>query len=380
MLVERPFSPVHLCELEKWKVCSGCPLCGEQNRRGDNVIEAGKARQVRGYEFAIMITFQKFLPTKGGLLTSIQTERRVTYKEGLLRAKPLSERGRESNRVESDRQLSPAIACMHARTSYLPSGSYPRSPRPRRSKSGEMSDDHRGSSVQGALAAEPGSAPSSSAGSTSSATPAPEVAPVASSSSTSPPLHAQAVRFLTSLRQHSPNSSVEAQRGFLKAKGLDEAAIDAAFQDAARPSSLALPSTSTSTSSSSSGSGSTASGAETLSEEAAFDQASRAFDDPIHVPGPVVPAKNYPRSPLALYYEEAQGRVDEAARRQETTRRYQVLLGFFRSLSWMLTFGGGLAALGVLAYRVSVRGETRDKIESSICGIRSQCNSRADRS
>ncbi|PWN19451.1 hypothetical protein BCV69DRAFT_284079 [Microstroma glucosiphilum] len=217
-----------------------------------------------------------------------------------------------------------------------------------------MSDDNPGSSVQDAPAAQPGPIPSSSTASSSSATPAPGVAPLASSSSSSPPLHAQAVRFLTSLRHHSPNASVEAQRDFLKAKGLDETAIDAAFQDAARPSSLGLSSASTSTSSSGSQSGSFAGEEGALSEEAAFDQASRAFDDPIHVAGPVLPAKNYPRSPLALYYEEAQGRVDEAARRQETTRRYQVLLGFFRSLSWMLTFGGGLAALGVLAYRLYV--------------------------
>lgn len=230
-----------------------------------------------------------------------------------------------------------------------------------------MSDDDRGSPVQSAPAAEPGSAPSTStstsSASSSSATTAPGVAPLASSSSTSPPLHAQAVRFLTSLRHHSRNASVEAQRDFLKAKGLDEAAIEAAFQDAARPSSLGLPSNSNSTFSSGSPSAATVTEGEPLSEEAAFDQASRAFDDPIRVAGPVVPTKNYPRSPLALYYEEAQGRVDEAARRQETTRRYQVLLGFFRSLSWMLTFGGGLAALGVLAYRVSVRPDKRQDEE-----------------
>lgn len=179
--------------------------------------------------------------------------------------------------------------------------------------------------------------------------------------SSSPPeaLHAQAVRFLTSLRHHSPDSSLESQREFLRSKGLGEDAIEAAFQDAKRPDGLskagdgegqkqaARASSSTSTSS--------------LSEQSAFDQAARAFDDPLHTPMPDVPSRNYPRSPLALYYDDderdnaalaaAGGNLEEAIRRQEKARRYNVLLSFFRTLCYLFTLGGALTGVAVLLYR-----------------------------
>lgn len=154
---------------------------------------------------------------------------------------------------------------------------------------------------------------------------------------TSPDLHAQAVRFLTSLRHHSPNASISSQREFLQSKGLDDAAIDAALRDAERPSSLPSQITNPST----------------ASEEDIFDQAARAFDDPIHNPAPSLPAKSYPRSPLALYSDEETFENPLQAS-LSSNRRYQVLLQFFRSLSWFLTFGGALGAIGVLLYRLYV--------------------------
>lgn len=167
----------------------------------------------------------------------------------------------------------------------------------------------------------------------------PSSAGAADSSAPPPPqsdLHAQAVRFLTSLRHHSPSATTEAQRDFLKSKGLDDAAIENAFRDAERPAAITGP-------------GAPAPGE--LTESAAFDQAARAFEDPIHQPAPTLPAKNYPRSPLALYYQEAQDRVAEAIRRDESARRYNVLLSFFRTLTWLLTVGGGLAAVSVALWK-----------------------------
>lgn len=210
-----------------------------------------------------------------------------------------------------------------------------------------------------------GDGSSSSSPSSSSATTPP---PAASSSSTPfapsslPPeaLHAQAVRFLTSLRHHSPNSSLESQKEFLRSKGLGEDAIEAALRDAKRPDNLTADSTDQQQLVPRDGSSSSQSGGNDSDEQSAFDQAARAFDDPLHTPLPSIPSRNYPRSPLALYYEEQEARngslaaggdIEAAVRRQEKARRYEVLLSFFRTVSYLFTLGGALTGVAVLLYR-----------------------------
>ncbi|CAO1634015.1 unnamed protein product [Parajaminaea phylloscopi] len=193
----------------------------------------------------------------------------------------------------------------------------------------------------------------SDSGGSDSSSSGPVASPSSPSSSTSP-LHAQAVRFLTSLRHHSPDSSAEAQRDFLKSKGLDEAAIEAAFHDSKRPQSAESPTITLPLQ--------TSPASTELTEEAAFDLAKQAFDDPIHSPAPpALPAKSYPKSPLALYYQggeggggsgsEAGGVANGSARELALTRRYAVLLAFFRSLTYFATLGGALTSIAVLLYR-----------------------------
>lgn len=172
------------------------------------------------------------------------------------------------------------------------------------------------------------------------------------------PLHAQAVRFLTSLRHHSPDASIQAQQEFLKSKGLDDLAIQAAFHDAKRPEGLEVdPANAPVLPGTKPVNAAPPALDRDLSDEAAFDLAKQAFDDPIHSPPPpALPSRNYPRSPLALYYQEAQDRAaaengiggnSSAA----LTRRYAVLLAFFRSLSYFATLGGALTTIAVLLYR-----------------------------
>lgn len=184
---------------------------------------------------------------------------------------------------------------------------------------------------------------SSSSNSSTPASSAPAALPAATPSSAE--LHAQAVRFLTSVRARGA-ASEEEQRTFLRSKGLSEAAIAAALADAERPaaagvSGLALPSP------------------EHAGEDdsQAWERAARAFNDPIHadpasVRAPALPGKSYPRSPLALYHDAAAARQAQQGGVEEKLTRYQVLLRFFRTFSYMLVLGGGISAVAVALYRV----------------------------
>ncbi|KDN37209.1 hypothetical protein K437DRAFT_259903 [Tilletiaria anomala UBC 951] len=193
------------------------------------------------------------------------------------------------------------------------------------------------------------------------------------SPSASDELHAQAVRFLASVRFHG-HASEEEQRKFLRSKGLDDQAIERAYKDAARPEHMTSTSTLASSSSSaeSGGSGSVASDASSDVPELAFEAAARAFDDPIRAAP--VPVKTYPRSPLALYYDQnsasggkvltgagdvSSGNGENAGQTQGTATqdpltRYQVLLNFFRQLSYLMMLGGGFTALLVGLYRIYI--------------------------
>lgn len=170
--------------------------------------------------------------------------------------------------------------------------------------------------------------------------------------------HAQAVRFLVSLqaskkdKQHDDESS---QRDFLRSKGLDEAAIDRAYADARRPEHLSSPVATEAAA---------ASPTDTATD--AFDRARRQFDSPLSPsssseeasgPEPQLPPKTYPRSPLALYQDrQATSQAMAATQQQQPgpTTRYEVLLAFFRSMSYFLMLGGGFAAVLVGLYRVSL--------------------------
>lgn len=185
---------------------------------------------------------------------------------------------------------------------------------------------------------------SSSGSSDAPTTTAPTPAPAPATTPSSAELHAQAVRFLTSVRARG-SASEEEQRTFLRSKGLSESAIDAALSDAERPASasqLALPA------------------AQQGEEDDAqsWERAARAFNDPIHadpasVRAPALPGKSYPRSPLALYHDAAAAREAQMGGAQAKLTRYQVLLRFFRTFSYMLVLGGGVSAVAVALYRVS---------------------------
>ncbi|EST06686.1 Peroxisome membrane anchor protein Pex14p, N-terminal [Kalmanozyma brasiliensis GHG001] len=171
--------------------------------------------------------------------------------------------------------------------------------------------------------------------------------PAASSSSTTQQIDdrsnilAQATRFLTSANI-SESASEDDKREFLRSKGLTEDEITRAFQDAKSPVEGLHA-----RSSSSSG------------DMDAFEIAARQFDDPINADALVPPPKSYPNSPLALYYDPpsshpAQSPLGQQSASGQTASpltRYQVLLQFFRTLSFMMMLGGGLTALLVSAYR-----------------------------
>ncbi|CEH12049.1 hypothetical protein CBOM_00060 [Ceraceosorus bombacis] len=85
--------------------------------------------------------------------------------------------------------------------------------------------------------------------------------------------------------------------------------------------------------------------------------AATAFNDPLHAaPGSTLlplPSKDYPASPLALYYEQRNGRAQESV--PTTPRdRYKVLLRFFATLSYASVLGGGIAAVAVALYRAYI--------------------------
>jgi len=160
--------------------------------------------------------------------------------------------------------------------------------------------------------------------------------------------YAQALRFLTSL-QSQKHQDIESQRSFLSSKGLSEELITRAFQDVKRPDSIAEEST-----------------LQTLGTEddgEAFEKAAKMFDEPLNAQqessiqqsqAPTAPPKTYPKSPLALYQTlQGQQQIYTSDPNSPTpvTTRYDVLLGFFRSLCYCLVLGGGVTGVMVALYR-----------------------------
>lgn len=193
-------------------------------------------------------------------------------------------------------------------------------------------------------------------------------------------LHAQAVRFLTSVR-NSASSSEQTQREFLRSKGLQEAEIARAFDDAEKGSwasgrheteSESTGELSESNKAAVDSVATQSAGGKTDSD--AFERAAREFDNavstgrqtasPSTMSAPDRPNPSYPRSPLALYYEPGSsasephlqhGPPHGQSRPQEAgLTRYQVLLTFFRKMCYMLMLGGGMTAVIVGLYRVSI--------------------------
>lgn len=160
---------------------------------------------------------------------------------------------------------------------------------------------------------------------------------------------AQATRFLTSANI-SESASDDDKREFLRSKGLTEDEIARAFQDAKSPVE-GLHARSTTSKQTSAG------------DIDPFELAARQFDDPINADAIAPPPKSYPNSPLALYYDPpaSQPGQPQLANQQlqggqpaSPLTRYQVLLQFFRTLSYMMMLGGGLTAILVSAYRAYI--------------------------
>ncbi|KAJ1032197.1 hypothetical protein NDA18_001692 [Ustilago nuda] len=157
---------------------------------------------------------------------------------------------------------------------------------------------------------------------------------------------AQATRFLTSANI-SELASDDDKREFLRSKGLSEDEITRAFQDAKSPV-AGLSSTQQS---------------QTTGDIDPFKLARRQFDDPLSADSITPPPKSYPNSPLALYHDppastsvhsqngNPHGAADQSA---SPLTRYQVLLQFFRTFSYMMMLGGGLTAILVSAFRAYI--------------------------
>lgn len=160
---------------------------------------------------------------------------------------------------------------------------------------------------------------------------------------------AQANRFLTSANV-SESASDEDKREFLRSKGLTEDEISRAFQDAKSPvDGLAAHQSGLQPSN--------------TGDLDAFEIAARQFDDPINADAIAPPPKSYPNSPLALYYDSPAAQAHNFAHSDPHKQggnaaspltRYQVLLQFFRTLSYMMMLGGGLTAIVVSAYRAYI--------------------------
>ncbi|SNX84159.1 uncharacterized protein MEPE_02867 [Melanopsichium pennsylvanicum] len=155
---------------------------------------------------------------------------------------------------------------------------------------------------------------------------------------------AQATRFLTSANI-SESASDDDKREFLRSKGLTEEEIARAFDDSKSP----------------------ASNLHARSHQPAsgdvdpFELAAKQFDDPIHADSIAPPPKSYPSSPLALYYDPSAPRPAQQLNQQQTgsqqgssLTRYQVLLQFFRTLSYLMMLSGGLTAILVGSYRAYI--------------------------
>ena len=165
--------------------------------------------------------------------------------------------------------------------------------------------------------------------------------------SASPPAHAQAVRFITSLRSDNQVSGKDGRielsddhRDFLRSKGLSDADIERARLDAERPEILGDTPCNTG-----------------ASPPDAFERAAQAFAHPTEDgPAPQVPPPSYPRSPLALYTASEDRATDsgQLVARIATSmnsHRYDVLLRFFHTLQLVLVLCGSAAAITLAIFR-----------------------------
>lgn len=167
--------------------------------------------------------------------------------------------------------------------------------------------------------------------------------------------YTQALRFLISL-QSQKEQDTDAQRSFLRSKGLSEQEIENAFEEIKRPEVMEKDGLVKAKSVEESG----------LSDADAFDRAAKAFDDPLHSnlygddsststqqfssPPPSLPPRTYPRSPLALYQQPGQNDLSNSSIDNPLTR-YHVLLRFFRTFCYFLVLGGGVTSIAVALYR-----------------------------
>lgn len=165
--------------------------------------------------------------------------------------------------------------------------------------------------------------------------------------SVSPPTHAQAVRFITSLRSDNQVSGKDGRielsddhRDFLRSKGLSDADIERASLDAERPDVLGATPRNTS-----------------ASPPDAFERAAQAFAHPTEDgPAPQVPPPSYPRSPLALYTASEDratdsGKLVARIAKSMNSHRYDVLLRFFHMLQLILVLCGSAAAITLAIFR-----------------------------
>lgn len=172
--------------------------------------------------------------------------------------------------------------------------------------------------------------------------------------------HAQAVRFLTTLRSDDGghvNLSDE-HRNFLREKGFDDAAIERARQAAERPDVAA-------------GNAPALQNNVAGADANAFDRAAQSFNasPDSDAAAPAVPPASYPRSPLALYSEpnDAQdaGAILTRLAAAMNQPHYDVLVRFFRALNFMMLLGGTMTAIATALYRVRVPCEAL--LISEIC-------------
>lgn len=169
--------------------------------------------------------------------------------------------------------------------------------------------------------------------------------------------HAQAVRFLTSLRSSSKDTRIHLTPkhvDFLHSKGMSDDEIERARQDAERPDYTNMMHIFDDDQARIHASG----------DSAAFEQAADSFRAPLlgstttsDAP-PIPPAASYPRSPLVLY-----SAADAPVPRRDATQilsdfaasmarpRYDTLVSYFRLLHLLLMLTGGGAAIVVAMYR-----------------------------
>lgn len=164
--------------------------------------------------------------------------------------------------------------------------------------------------------------------------------------------HAQAVRFITSLRSEANDAHIPLTQEhikFLHSKGLNDTDIDRARKDAERPEYANMSHVFDEDQARITAS----------SDANAFEKAEDAFRDEGRAPTPPVPS--YPRSPLALYstpetqqlqqykYDTNQVLAEYAA--SVSRPRYDTLVSFLRTLHFLLILTGGATAFLVAMFR-----------------------------